>query len=133
MQSAGVNACTDITGFGLMGHAMEMAKGSDAGIRIYGKTVPVFEEALNLVKEGFVPGGTRSNQAFLENDVIIDGSFSDEWITLLYDAQTSGGLLISVSSDKSDILVEELRKCNVETIAVIGEIIAQHPGKITIL
>jgi selenide, water dikinase len=133
MQSAGVNACTDITGFGLMGHAMEMAKGSDAGIRIYGKTVPVFEEALNLVKEGFVPGGTRSNQAFLENDVLIDGSFSDEWITLLYDAQTSGGLLISVASEKLDMLMYELNKGKVETIAVIGEVTKQHPGKITIL
>jgi selenide,water dikinase len=133
MQSVGVNACTDITGFGLIGHAMEVAKGSGVGIEIYGRAVPIFDEALALIKEGFVPGGTRSNQAYLENDVKIEGSYSDEHITLLHDAQTSGGLLISVAENKLDELIAELKKQNVETIAIIGDVTKSHPGKIHII
>ena len=109
MQAVGVNACTDITGFGLMGHAMEMAKGSGVGIKLKGQVIPIFEEALALIKEGFVPGGTRANQAFLKDDVKIEGNYSDEHITLLHDAQTSGGLLISVAENKLELLIAELK------------------------
>ena len=133
MQEVGVNACTDITGFGLMGHAMEMAKGSGIGIKLNGQAVPVFEEVLALIKEGFVPGGTRANQAYLEEDVKIEGRYSDEHITLLHDAQTSGGLLISVAENKLELLIAELKKQSVETIAVIGEVTQAHPGKIYII
>ena len=132
MQTIGVNACTDITGFGLMGHAMEMAKGSAVGIELIGQAVPIFEEALALIKEGFVPGGTRSNRVYLEENVTIEGSYSDELITLLHDAQTSGGLLISVAENKLDALIAELKKLGVETTTVIGEVTKSHPGKISI-
>ena len=133
MQTIGVNACTDITGFGLMGHAMEMAKGSAVGIELIGQAVPIFEEALALIKEGFVPGGTRSNRVYLEENVTIEGSYSDELITLLHDAQTSGGLLISVAENKLDALIAELKKLGVETTTVIGEVTKSHPGKISII
>ena len=133
MQTVGVNACTDITGFGLIGHAMEMAKGNGVGLNIEAMSVPVFEEALDLIKEGHVPGGTRSNQVYLEPDVEIKGNYDSELITLLHDAQTSGGLLISVEEKKLKLLIEELKKRGIETIAVIGEVTKSHPGKIFII
>ena len=133
MQTVGVNACTDITGFGLIGHAMEMAKGNGVGLNIEAMSVPVFEEALDLIKEGHVPGGTRSNQVYLEPDVEIKGNYDSELITLLHDAQTSGGLLISVEEKKLKLLIEELKKRGIETIAVIGEVTKSHPSKIFII
>ena len=133
MQLVGVNACTDITGFGLLGHAHEMAVGSCVGLKIDGTEIPIFTQALNLIKKGFVPGGTRSNQAFTEDDVIVEGNYSEEHITLFFDAQTSGGLLIAVPADRLDLLLSELKKQKVETIAVIGEVTDSHPGKIKIV
>ena len=86
-----------------------------------------------MIKEGHVPGGTRSNQVYLEPDVEIKGNYDSELITLLHDAQTSGGLLISVEEKKLKLLIEELKKRGIETIAVIGEVTKSHPGKIFII
>jgi selenide,water dikinase len=133
MQSVGVNACTDITGFGLMGHAMEVARSSDVGMEIRGEKVPIFKEALALIKDGFIPGGTQANELYSRIDVNIIGNYPDEHITLLNDAQTSGGLLISVAANKLDALIKELKKQKVETTAVIGEVTKSHPGKIFII
>lgn len=133
MQTVGVNACTDITGFGLMGHAMEVAKGSNVGMEINGKSIPIFEEALALIRDGHIPGGTRSNELYSKIDVDIIDNYPDEQITLFHDAQTSGGLLISVAENKLDALIAELKKRYVETIAVIGTVTKSHPGKIHIL
>lgn len=133
MQQVGVNACTDITGFGLMGHASEMAAGANLGILIFASKVPIFNEALQLVDEGFVPGGTRSNEYFLEDKVRFETALPDNLKTLLFDAQTSGGLLISVAAEKEQLLVSELKKQGVQTVEVIGELEAQHPCKITVI
>lgn len=132
MQKVGVHACTDITGFGLMGHALEMASGSAVGLRLAGSRIPLFEEALPLVRAGHVPGGTRSNQAFLEGKVHQKGNYSEEQITLFFDAQTSGGLLIAVARERLNQLLDELHEENVQTIAVIGEVVDDHPGEIVI-
>jgi len=132
MQEIGVNACTDITGFGLMGHAREIAEGSGVGMQIDGSRVPIFEGAIDLVKERFVPGGTKSNRTFLEKDIKIHGKYSEEHITLLFDAQTSGGLLISVDAEKCEALTKELKNRGLETVAVIGEVVDQHHGQIYI-
>lgn len=133
MQTVGVNACTDITGFGLMGHAMEMARSSNVGMEISGEKVPIYKEALPLIKDGFIPGGTRANELYSRIDLNIIGNYPNEQITLFHDAQTSGGLLISVAANKLDALIKELKKQKVETIAVIGEVIKTHPGKIHII
>lgn len=133
MQAVGVHACTDITGFGLMGHGYEMAVASGVGFKIWYQAVPIFEEAIQLVNDGFVPGGTSNNRYFLNQKVIIPDSLDWARSTLLFDAQTSGGLLISVAQEKLDRLLEKLEQNNVSTIAVIGEVIEQHPGVIEII
>ncbi len=133
MQVVGVSACTDITGFGLLGHGYEMAAASQVGFKIWAKAVPVFEEAIQLANEGFVPGGTSNNRYYLNDKVILPDSLDWALATLLFDAQTSGGLLISVPAPKVDRLLEQLQQRNVATMAVIGEVTAQHPGIIEII
>ncbi len=133
MQEIGVNAATDVTGFGLLGHAYEMAVGSKVGFKIWASKVPIFHEALSLITEGFVPGGTNNNRYYLQDKVSLPNSIDWEHSTLLFDAQTSGGLFISVAASKIDHLTAELKQRGVEIVAIIGEVIDDHPGKIEII
>ena len=133
MQEIGVNAATDVTGFGLLGHAYEMAAGSKTGFKIWASKVPFFEGAIPLITAGFVPGGTNNNRYYLQDKVTFPANISWEKSTLLFDAQTSGGLLISVASDKVDRLTEQLMHRGVETVAVIGEVVEKHQGKIEVI
>ena len=133
MMQIGVNACTDVTGFGLLGHAMEMAAGSNLGINIFSDKVPYYKETIQLVKEGFAPGGTCSNALFLKDKVTFPVGFSEELKLVLFDAQTSGGLLISVAENRLDKLLAELQKRSVPTAAVVGEVTSEHPCLINVL
>ncbi|MFB0846470.1 selenide, water dikinase SelD [Paenibacillus oleatilyticus] len=132
MEPYDVHGCTDVTGFGLLGHAAEMAKGSGVGVRIGKAQVPVLPRVRELAEAGFVPGGTKNNYAHLEGTVAFAESIDqlDQWI--LCDAVTSGGLLIAVAADKADALLGDLRRAGVEA-AIIGETTAEHPGEIRVL
>ncbi|WP_179035694.1 selenide, water dikinase SelD [Paenibacillus sp. URB8-2] len=132
MSSYEVHACTDVTGFGLLGHASEMAKGSGNGLTIRRDDVPVLPRARELAEEGFVPGGTRNNFAHLEGSVIYPESLDQIGRYLLCDAVTSGGLLISVAAHESEALLGDLVAAGVEA-AVIGEVTAEQPGLITVV
>jgi selenide,water dikinase len=132
MQVVGVNACTDVTGFGLLGHAYEMAAASKVGFRIQASEVPIFKDVIPLIKKGYVPGGTNNNRYYLQDKVKLPDSMDWESSTLLFDAQTSGGLLISVPEEKLERLKEELKHRGVETIAVIGEVTKENPGKVIV-
>jgi len=133
MQEVGVNACTDVTGFGLLGHGYEMALASQVGFRIWASAVPIFEEAIELVNEGYVPGGTSNNRYYLNDKVALRDGIDWSQATLLFDAQTSGGLLISVPGEKLDQLLEQLHQRQVPIIAVIGEVTDRHPGIIEVV
>lgn len=133
MQEIGVNAATDVTGFGLLGHAYEMAVASKVGFRIWAAKVPIFEEAVPLITEGYVPGGTNNNRYYLQDKIRLTDSLGWERSTLLFDAQTSGGLFISVPGEKVDQLTRELRRRGVDTVAVIGEVVADHSGIIEVI
>ncbi|MFC4023352.1 selenide, water dikinase SelD [Oceanobacillus longus] len=132
MESYDVHACTDVTGFGLLGHASEMAKGSNTGIRIYNEQVPMLSRVRELAEAGAVPGGTKNNFDHLKNDVTFPETMDqiDQWI--LCDAVTSGGLLISVSDKEADDLLLKLQHAGVEA-AIIGEVTEDHPGHINVL
>lgn len=132
MGSYEVHACTDVTGFGLLGHASEMAKGSGNGLVIWKDAVPVLPRARELAEEGFVPGGTRNNFAHLEGTVIYPESLDQIGRYLLCDAVTSGGLLISVAGQESESLLAALAAAGVEA-AIIGEVTAENPGLITVI
>lgn len=131
MDAYEVHACTDVTGFGLLGHASEMAKGSSTGIVIRQSQVPVLPRVRELAENGFVPGGTKNNYAHLEGDVTFPAEMDqiDQWI--LCDAVTSGGLLIAVAEQDAAQLLSDLLAAGVEA-AHIGEVTAEHPGHIQV-
>ncbi len=132
MLEVGVNACTDITGFGLLGHLNEMTSGSRVGARISLAAVPVLPEAWTLVKEGVCPGGTKRNREALAGKVTWAPEVSDGAQLILCDAQTSGGLLIAVSKEKSAQLVRRLETAKTLAAARIGEIIGGE-GEIEVI
>lgn len=134
MQEVGVNSCTDITGFGLLGHASEMARGSGVGLRIEAGRVPVISGTREFAAAGVVPGGTRANLKFLvdEKYAIFAEELSREDRLILCDAITSGGLLISVPEERAGTLVELLHSRGVAGAREIGEVTADHPGKIVV-
>lgn len=131
MESFDVHACTDVTGFGLIGHALEMAKGSGVGIVIQADQVPILPRVRELAEEGFVPGGTKNNYAHVEDSVTFAAHLDQIGQWMLCDAVTSGGLLISVASAQADELLGKLLAAGVEA-AIIGETVDGHPGRIVV-
>jgi selenide,water dikinase len=132
MLSVGVDACTDITGFGLLGHASEMVENTEQGLLIYADRVPIFPETQELAEKGLVPGGLYRNRDFRKNSVLFSSQVSQVLREILFDPQTSGGLLISVNTEKAGILLEKLKQAGVNEAAIIGEVIGQPAGKITV-
>ena len=132
MQEIGANACTDVTGFGLLGHAFEMIEGTGKGIVINASDVPILPEAVNFAKMGMVPGGTYRNKEFRINQVDIDSALSPYLIDILFDPQTSGGLLIAVSEEKAGELVKRLRKEGIEDAAIIGKVVNDTQERIVV-
>lgn len=132
MSKYDVSACTDVTGFGLIGHALEMAKGSEVGITIVKEAVPLLPRVRELAEAGFVPGGTKNNFAYIENDVAFPEAMDqiDRWI--LCDAVTSGGLLIAVAAEQSEEMLQELKAAGVEA-SIIGEAGAEGAGRIVVI
>jgi selenide,water dikinase len=122
MISVGVNACSDVTGFGLLGHLREMMEGSGLGARIYKSKVPVIEGTTDLLEQGIAPGGTMRNLDSLKSTVLWDKEISENDKILLSDAQTSGGLLISVNPDKADKLRQSLSEAGTLSNQIIGEV-----------
>jgi selenide,water dikinase len=127
MLQIGVNACTDITGFGLLGHACEMIQDSEVGFKIRSVSVPVFPETLSLARMGMIPGGTYRNKEFRAKMVDAVG-IGDIMLDILFDPQTSGGLFISVSPDKAGLLLSALKEAGVADAAIVGEVVS-HPEK----
>lgn len=120
-RTGGVNSLTDITGFGLLGHALEMAEGSCVTIKIDSKNIPVIPKALEYAKMGLVPAGAYANRAFTGDKVYINDNIAQEIEDVLFDPQTSGGLLISIPKEKVEKLLEELKSTPTK-YAVVGEV-----------
>lgn len=132
MEPYEVHACTDVTGFGLLGHASEMAKGSNMGLIIHQDAVPMLPRVRELAEKGFVPGGTKNNFVHLEGSIHYPEEMDQINRYILCDAVTSGGLLISVAPEQSGQLLKELTDAGVEA-ALIGEVTSAHPGQITVI
>ena len=122
MNQAGANACVDVTGFGLLGHLRGMTRASGVGATLDFDAIPFIPGASQLAEDGVAPGGTHRNLDSLQPDVSWDDSITDVQKILLADAQTSGGLLISVPQDKTDALLASLKAHHVQTRALIGHI-----------
>lgn len=134
MVRVGVNACTDITGFGFLGHLHEMVKASGVGARVVLGDVPVIEEAWDLInyESGVVPGGTVRNLEFIKDSIVADTDISMQELLVLADAQTSGGLLLSVPGEKLSQLIEGLKEAGLKTTAVVGKVTGDHFSRIEI-
>jgi len=117
-----IRSMTDVTGFGLIGHAREMALASDVAMRFFSKDIPVLPGALECIRAGYVPGGLKNNRDFAECMVGYEAPISNELKTLLFDPQTAGGLLISVAEENRKQLLLELQAAGVP---------ASHVGNVT--
>jgi len=132
MLKVGVHACTDVTGFGLLGHLREMTAASKTGAIVHFENVPVLPEAWPLIQAGVVPDGTHNNYRFLKDYVSWDSHLSLEERLVLCDAQTSGGLLIAVPREKKAALAEALTTLGV-TAAEVGQMVQGTGGRIHVM
>ena len=130
--SYAVRAMTDVTGFGLIGHARELALASDVSITLHAASVPLLEGALECVHAGHIPGGLKNNRDFAECLVEYDAAVPDDVRTLLFDPQTAGGLLISVAAPDSARLTQALSEAGVPVVK-IGEVLPRTKPLIRVL
>jgi selenide,water dikinase len=120
------NACTDITGFGLLGHCAEMAQASDVTLEINVSKVPLIANAYDYALMGLVPGGTYKNQEY-SGGIIDSGNTKEVYLDLLFDPQTSGGLLVSIPEENASDVIKSFEKSDIDTkVAVIGRVLPKE-------
>ena len=121
-----VNACTDITGFGLLGHCAEMAVPSHVTFELRVKDIAYFEDAISYAKMGLVPEGAYKNRKHAGSHIDV-GTVEEHYIDLLYDPQTSGGLLLSVPKEEADAVMEDVEKKHMDTkVSIIGQVLEEE-------
>lgn len=117
-----VSACTDITGFGLLGHCVEMASASDVTFELNVRDIAYFDDAVDYAKMGLIPAGAYKNRGY-SIDKVDAGSVEEHYLDLLYDPQTSGGLLISVAEENLADMVRDFQQAGMDTkVSVIGKV-----------
>lgn len=132
VETAEIHACTDVTGFGFLGHALEMAEGSGIGMRIRATEVPYFHGIRPFVEEGLVPGGLIRNRKFREKQLDIGPDCPDWLIDILFDPQTAGGLLISLPPVAAEELLRKMHAAGIDEAAIVGEVISAPKGIIRV-
>ena len=116
----GVHACSDVTGFGLLGHAAEMAMGSGITLALDSSALPIIPGAMKLAGRGFLTGGCRRNRAYLEDKVVVSPSIEPELTEIAFDPQTSGGLIVALERRAAARLVTRLRSSGIVSAAIVG-------------
>lgn len=133
MVEVGVNACTDVTGFGLLVHLCKMIASSQLSVIVNSSVVPVFDGVKEFAQIGFIPAGTSRNKKFSDKIIRQNKEIPDYLMDILFDPQTSGGLLISVSEDKTDEFLKRLKARNVQFACVIGKVVSEPEGMIILV
>ncbi len=133
MMEVGANACTDVTGFGLLGHLQGMVEASGVTARIHLSQVPLIQGTRELLQAGAVSGGTHRNLESVDIVTAWDASITQEDKLLLADAQTSGGLLIAIAPEKVTLLMQELTRRGIVETSVVGEITERGESEIQVL
>jgi selenide,water dikinase len=128
-----VHACTDVTGFGLIGHAAEMVEDGPVGFVFETGSLPVLDEALAYAQQGLLPGGLHRNRKHRQALVDLDPSIPATLADLVYDPQTSGGLLIALPAPQARELIEQLRADGLEDVALVGRVIGEASGRIRLV
>ena len=129
----GAHAATDVTGFGLIGHAMKMADGSGVTIVFEESDLPLMPSVLELAREGVIPGGGNRNREYYASSVRISDEIADEMATIAFDPQTSGGLLIAVPEKQSVALLAELQASGHRDAAIVGRVTARGAASIELV
>jgi selenide,water dikinase len=132
MVDSPVHACTDITGFGFLGHLAEMVSGSGFGVRIESGCIPVIPETLSYARMGLVPAGSYRNREFREGIVDFAANVDRVIQDVLFDPQTSGGLLISVGNASAEDLLRALREKGVQDATIVGEVLSEPKERIVV-
>jgi selenide,water dikinase len=132
MQEIGVHACTDITGFGFIGHACQLAQNSHVGLMIDAVNVPVFEEVRDFINKGLCPGGLYRNRDFYGSKVEFGRNVPEYLKDVLFDPQTSGGLLIALAAESAVALLGRLSELGVKEAAIVGEVIEEPEGRMLV-
>lgn len=127
------HACTDITGFGIVGHSLEMAKGSAMQIQLFYDQLPIYPNALRMYRKGQTTGSNAANKRLAEGWFNKKRALSREEEELLFDPQTSGGLLFSLPADQAESAIEELKRAGLKTAVRVGEVSAAARPEIVIL
>lgn len=133
MLEVGVNACKDITGFGLLGHACEMIDCSDVGFVIESAAVPYFSWAKEYADSGFMPGGLGRNRDYRQGAVEFAPSVPQFLRDVMFDPQTSGGLLIAVPKAKASRLLKLIKSKGVSSAGIIGKVVSENKGRIKVV
>jgi selenide,water dikinase len=123
MMEVGVNSATDVTGFGLAGHGYEMALGSGTTLIIELSKLPLISGAENLVEKKYFTRASKTNREYVQGDMRIEGSVDPVRLEFFFDAQTSGGLLISVPAERAELLVQKARQRGAARACIIGEVV----------
>jgi selenide, water dikinase len=131
MREFQVKGATDVTGFGLLGHAWELAHASGVTIEIDSARVPLLEGALELARQGLLTGGDKTNREYVAEDISINDQIRQELCSLLYDPQTAGGMLISIAADRAEPLLASLRTTYAHT-AKIGRVVKKGPRSLIV-
>ncbi len=127
MKGFEVHACTDVTGFGLAGHLLEVAKGSNKELILNSASVPMLKNAMDFASMGFVPAGAHKNRTFFEKDVKIKRNVDRALADVLFDPQTSGGLLIFLNESQAEALIKQMKTSGVE-VWQIGAVSRENQG-----
>jgi selenide,water dikinase len=121
------HACTDITGFGILGHALEMARAGSVRIEIDFGALPFYPNSMDMYRRGETTGSNKGNREMVKDSLNISAGLSEEELQMLFDPQTSGGLLLSVSQSAAETLLQELRKAGLDSAAIIGKVASGNP------
>jgi len=133
LQSFTIHACTDVTGFGLIGHLLEMTRGSHADAELKAADIPYLSDVFRLIGSGVVPGGTRNNLAYVNDWVNWPGKFDEIQKLAICDAQTSGGLLVAMPADEAAEAINALHLNGVTGAVIIGRVTGEGTGRISIV
>jgi selenide,water dikinase len=132
MREFGVRAATDVTGFGLLGHGWELAKASKVTLEIVAQRVPLLPGALDLARRKMLTRGDKTNREYVGQDALIDSGISQEIVSLLYDPQTAGGMLIAIANGRAEALLSSLRE-NYEQAQIIGRVLAYRDRSVIVV
>jgi selenide,water dikinase len=128
-----IHACTDVTGFGFLGHAAEMIGGTETGFCIEGSQIPYFPELKKLIAEEIIPGGLLRNKRYGESFLDVDSRCPEWLVDILFDPQTAGGLLIALEAAEAEELVKEMRGAGIEEASIVGSVTDTSPGRIMLV